>query len=354
LDSKSICLDLEFQYIEFKYDVPELCYDLFYQILALYFDDKCIIHKCKALKKWTQDDIDNIYLIDIYNSKYLLKIRKNINNNNVLLLENLMKYLDKQNVNILCPIPNYKNQYYTFINNSNYVVEISHLIAAEYYNNDLEQLKLIAMEISRLHSCLKKYPYYKDIQENTTNNEYRLYNSFEMIKNNYYIKTNDNKIGYWIMLNKQYIGRLISDYQSVQNLNYDVQVIHGDLNKGNILVLRDPLKILIIDFEDAIFSYLPVAFEICFFIQRFILCKTLKNLSYKELYIFINNYQNIDCVNSNYLYEIPYILRLLSYRSTLKLIAAYKDYGFFDKPEMDKFVKLELQALEFEKIKFFQ
>lgn len=281
-----------------------------------------------------------------------MKIKTYSNPHNTFLLKKLLRYLNEKKFQTVYPIKNSKGELFsTVCHDDEYLIEISNFIDGVYYKGNLSHLDIIAKNVGKMHSVLSEYPQLDDIIRNTRNNEENIQMAYEYLKNLRKIKK-ESVLGSWVLKNGDYVDRLISDYRAVDDLSYEMQLIHGDLNRGNILIQEDHSNIYFLDFEDSVFSYLPIVFDLMYIIQRFILHfatdeKDLNNM----VGCFFENYHLASPQGITLADNASYVLRLLSYRSTLKLVwAMKKNASWFYKFEMDKFIDLESEAFGLDKI----
>ena len=130
--------------------------------------------------------------------------------------------------------------------------------------------------------------------------------------------------------------------------NYDVlekyqQMIHGDLNFGNIIITKTQ-KPVIIDFEDSLASWLNPIYDIAFVIQRFIFLNS-GNLDKIELASsFINGYKSEHGVmyDKGDLYSV---LKVISIRSLLVLSTLGNKQEATYRGEIHKFITLYKRTL---------
>ena len=126
--------------------------------------------------------------------------------------------------------------------------------------------------------------------------------------------------------------------------NNESQVLHGDLNKGNILITDKENKVIFLDFEDTSTSWGDKKIEISFIIERFCLNASNKN-SKRLIDYFLKGYKSIFMefkIEEKILYEI---LQLINLR-TLIILSEVQEYNLWTIPaeEWDKFINLYLKA----------
>ena len=104
---------------------------------------------------------------------------------------------------------------------------------ARYCSESKEDLFKIGHEIGRMHQNLKNYPSKNKIKIESLKNHERLKLSLQKIRNNSF--------------NRMKIPRKALNILDQNNLpeiidNNESQVLHGDLNKGNILITNKEIK----------------------------------------------------------------------------------------------------------------
>lgn len=118
--------------------------------------------------------------------------------------------------------------------------------------------------------------------------------------------------------------------------NCDAMSLHGDLNLGNILI-DDNDAVHFFDYEDTLHSFLPVAYELCFLIERLILVNVEDDEAALELgRRLINAYRQQGGV---YHYKVSdkYYLEALQLRSLCTLVLCELQNIDIDISEWEKF-----------------
>lgn len=116
----------------------------------------------------------------------------------------------------------------------------------------------------------------------------------------------------------------------------DAQIIHGDLNAGNV-IFNDGVA-FVLDFEDAVKSYSSPILDISFCIERFFI-KLMDNWQ-KHTDIFLTAYRLASKSAQKDSFILSDILELLAVRALLIIIQNYNHYGIPpNKSEVDKFIE---------------
>lgn len=120
------------------------------------------------------------------------------------------------------------------------------------------------------------------------------------------------------------------------------QLIHGDLNYGNIIFSEEDSKPILLDFEDSMISRLSPVFDIAQVIERFILSAEIEQDFMVLLGRVLLDSYSITNINKNYIdtYSISDYMRVLSVRSLLTLAELESKGRNIDSTEWDKFFYL--------------
>ena len=118
----------------------------------------------------------------------------------------------------------------------------------------------MSKSLASFHNILEMHPANLDYKKNTIKRMKELKKIETLIKND---ELKIKKFG-------RFIKTQLKDFsiQEIINEKY-YQILHGDLNSGNILINNN--KIYFIDFEDSMHSSLNPIFEVMYVIERFIL-----------------------------------------------------------------------------------
>ena len=201
-----------------------------------------------------------------------------------------------------------------------------------YHNFDTrnsQDMYLVGQEVGRMHRMMRDYPYKEKIIKNGKNKNRQLYDIFKDIKSNRCFPWFSDKA---ISLIKN------CSYEEYNTLEQFPQIIHGDLNIGNIIFSIEDQNPVIIDFEDSAVSWLNPIYDIAFVMQRFILLSGIGN-RVELASFFIDGYKS-QCkikISNGQIYSM---LKMISVRSLLILSTLSKDDLESYKGEVDKFVSL--------------
>ena len=194
-----------------------------------------------------------------------------------------------------------------------------------------QQLYLIGKEIGFMHKLMREYPDRHIVKERGSNENLRLLEQLKNIKKDCEFE-NFHNIAIKIIKNVSY-----SDFKLLTN---NAQLIHGDLNYGNVLIDKETKKPIIIDFEDATSAWLSPLYDLALVLQRFILMSKRQD-----------KFQSADSLIKGYLTEnklnrlvksstLIKILELISVRPLLIISILPMNQRNLYLDEIEKFIEL--------------
>ena len=279
------------------------------------------------------DDIEGFYFINQENNKNkFLKVINSIDDEKQFLAEEISTWLRNKKIETPPLINKIK---FMDLNRTSKSCYLYPYFQGRYCSESKEDLFKIGYEIGRMHQILKNYPSKNKIKIESLKRHERLKQSLNKIRNNSFNRTNIPREALNI-LDQNNLPETIDNNES--------QVLHGDLNKGNILITDKENKVIFLDFEDTFTSWGDKKIEISFIIERFCLNASNKN-SKRLIDYFLKGYKSIFMefkIEEKILYEI---LQLINLR-TLIILSEVQEYNLWTIPaeEWDKFINLYLKA----------
>ena len=191
---------------------------------------------------------------------------------------------------------------------------------------NIDEMYCIGKEIGQMHEVMSRFPETDVIFENCQQKNQILLAQFENFKHK-----NQSPLC-------AEATSLIHNFplEELSLLDKNSQMIHGDLNMGNIIFSGDAKRPLIIDFEDSVSAYLNPLYDIAFIIQRFILSKDDRVELFIPLLLGYNQSYKIKIERG----ELFSMLKIISIRSLL-ILSTLKSSDMMDyKEEVLKFIDL--------------
>jgi len=264
---------------------------------------------------------------------YFIKVLPKQSVDHLIFSNELAHYLYAKGLecNLMCSgYPVIKNQYciskYPFLN-------------GRYNNGTPEDANSLGLSIGHMHLALSEYPNHKEIKRNKD----KRFNCFRKLLN---AVLSHRKVIPWLSndqleLLSKYIGLL-------DKLEDNCQVIHGDLNFGNIIYVDNRQNPLILDYENTYYSYLPPLFDLAMLTERFFVVSKDDEISYNLASEFFKSYWSI-CKKKLPVHKdlsLKEAMQASSIRSLLVLIEKENSGNYVPISEVKKFFLLLKQAEE--------
>lgn len=194
-------------------------------------------------------------------------------------------------------------------------------------------MRVLAQQLKRIHNTLKQHPKSESVKVNWLNKK--------AIFNQLYEHLTDKNIKKSLLQTTSVTAESLTVFEDyLELLDFDLleaQIVHGDLNIGNVLIQRQ--EPWIIDFENAHYSYFPVGFDIGMLLERLCLAQVGPSEFWRYARVFLESYifDETELVNN---------MRALSIRSMSLLLENHLLKGTeFNDSEWQKFYR-NLQQLE--------
>ena len=221
-----------------------------------YFDSNIV----ETLQK--KDDGHSTHLSGYYKStrhkKKFIKILDKTDNQSQFEAEKIASWLKKTGVCISCTRDGSPKK----IKGHELWIYIYDYIDYEFFTGSEKSLYLIGKELGKMHKLMHNHPLSEVVFTNGgKKNEILL----QQLNN---IKTKDD----FSSLPKGAVDLIKATNDDEFQLLFKVgQMIHGDMNLGNILFEKNSHQPIFIDFEDSTTAWLSPMYDIAFIVQRFIL-----------------------------------------------------------------------------------
>lgn len=198
---------------------------------------------------------------------------------------------------------------------------------AEFTEHDMT---LIGSEIGKMHKALRSCPWKKEIEKQGIKRTQVLDDIL------YSLRAGTLKVNIPEGVARVLKSAEVLDYQL---LTCEAQVIHGDLNYGNIMIQQDDKKAIIFDFEDTITAWFNPYTELAFVIERF----TVTSDDYQSIRLsqaLVNSYFQENNHENKSKFDLSSLLRGLSIKALLILTKASVHDVDVTESEWEKFLVL--------------
>jgi len=219
--------------------------------------------------------------------------------------DRMARWLRQEGVKTSCIIAGFPKR----VSNSDYLILAYDNINGHFVKKNINELALIGSALGNLHTVIKDCKWSSLVKKSGFKRHETLINRLIDIKN--------GKTFHGIPAEAHnLLCHVDKDILSV--LIEDPQVIHGDLNYGNILIQENTADVVFLDFEDSWSAWFSPLMDVAFVIERFALVSS-ENESLELSKAFTKAYFSITNLSFNYDEQLSDILRAMSVRAMLLL-----------------------------------
>jgi thiamine kinase-like enzyme len=225
--------------------------------------------------------------------------------------DKMAAWLENQNISVSRLLVDFPK-----IINDEYAVLAYEYINGRFSNNSESDIKALGLSLGKLHNVMKVCPYQEEIKEAGIARHEMLMSRLVEIHNG---RCSDHV--------PEDVRQLLTNASSelLQVLVDKAQVIHGDLNYGNVLFLGSKPMPVFLDFEDSWTAWFSPLMDLALVIERFTLIGSDEDaLSLSST--LLNAYYTINDNRFEYTEELGMILKGMSVRSLLLLILVVDKY----------------------------
>jgi thiamine kinase-like enzyme len=309
-------------------------------ILQKYIDNKLLGIIYKRCDYQSPNQLNGFYKVK-GDTDLFVKILGDNTHEYQLRTEKIALWLRDSGINVICTYPDYPKKVIEF----DLWIYIYDYIEYDFFLGDVESLYFIGRELGAMHKLMLTSPFAKTISSSGRKKNQLLLNQLTKIKEGSYTPSFSTSA---IQLIKK------TRFEEYQLLEEYSQMIHGDLNLGNIIFTKGSKKPIFLDFEETNDSWLSPMYDVAFIIQRFIILGYRYNKVEMAIH-FINGYLSKNKIRgANDQGFLNIMLRMISIRSLLILSTLTSDEQRRNKDEVSKFVdlhsKMELNEKDIYKI----
>lgn len=272
------------------------------------------------------------YKIDTSNDSFFVKIIEQAKERRQIQSNHLAQWLKQHGIGVSCILYGFPKK----IKNSSYKIFAYKMIDGRFCRPIKHEIALLGTSLGDLHRALSNCPWKKQIKKNGMSRHNSLKELLiEIQSGRSQVKAPSRVLA------------LLSgiDPTSLDILTISPQVVHGDLNYGNLLIGKMQSEVFFLDFEDTWTAWFSPLMELSFVIERFtlleddaksmMLTQTLKNAYLSKGGKWFSDSK-----------QLGSFLRVLSMRALLVLIMIRQQNStLVSKSEWEKFLKLYYQAI---------
>lgn len=244
-----------------------------------------------------------------------------------LAADKIVRYLSRQGLpaNPLLPAPPcFKNEQLVFL--------ACPLIQGRFPSSTKRDLQALGRATANLHNTLVHLPFQQEIQERCEKREQELKQLWFEIRGGR---------GKKLVIPKEALAILKKTGPNFPGT--EKQVIHGDLNPGNILFIQGSDKLIFIDFEDCLHSWLPPIVDLAMLLERCVLVAQPADQAAEELAVlFLEEYKKNNPAKVNG--DLGDTLQNLAARALILLALAEQSGNPPTRSEWQKFIQLFYQT----------
>jgi len=247
--------------------------------------------------------------------------------------EKIALWLEKSKLSVSCAIGNYPKKYA----GDDLWIYVYDYIEHNFFSGDEKELFFVGSELGKMHVLMQKYPLVSEVSVNGKKKNTALFTQLNKIRS--------NKLSQKLLPTRAIELIKNTTDKEFQVLFHCAQMIHGDMNSGNVIFKTGSSKPIFIDFEDSTTAWMSPLYDVAFVLQRFVLMNNFENKVQLAL-TFIKGYClqfNLKSILSNG--DLLIMLRMISIRSLLILSMLPNEIQSTFLKEIDKFVNLHREML---------
>jgi len=273
------------------------------------------------------------YYRSIGSNKKFIKVLDRNSSKLQLSAEKINLWLEKSKLSVSCAIDNYPKKYA----GDDLWIYVYDYIEHNFFSGDEKDLFFVGRELGKMHVLMQKYPLVSEVSVNGKKKNTELFAQLNKIRSNKLFQTLLPASAIELIKN--------TTDKEFQTLFHCSQMIHGDMNLGNVIFKAGSSQPIFIDFEDSITAWMSPLYDVAFVLQRFVLSNNFENKVRLAL-SFVKGYSsqfNLKSIVSNG--DLLVVLRMISIRSLLLLSMLPNEKQSTFLKEIDKFVNLHREML---------
>lgn len=226
-------------------------------------------------------------------------------------------------------------------------VDVRPLIVGRHFDGSTADIESIATSLAACHAALADFPWREDIRRRAHEHFKRLERQRENIRA--FLEGRSFSVSAipvdWMDLRRAWLLEMVESYRPDFDTMVNAQCLHGELHQANALIV-DGGGAILFDFEESIYVYAPLAWDMAYFIQRFCLYDEPDPTKARE---------RLNGIRHGYARDVDVataleMMRQIAWHCIAYIQDLFERTGILSPvSELDKFVALERQAAAWQK-----
>jgi Ser/Thr protein kinase RdoA (MazF antagonist) len=221
-----------------------------------------------------------------------------------------------------------------------YRVDVRPLVEGRHFNGSLDDLRSLASTVAACHKALVAFPQADAIRASAVSRYNRFAEALDLIATavhrqdfSLFAEQQD-----WAFEHRNWLAEMVEQFTPHFDRYPGAQCLHGQIHPGNVLFRYTDGAAVLVDFEEALYTFAPPAFDLAYLVQRF----CLRDTPTPEIM-----HQRLDILSAHYgaISPLADMMRQLAWYSMVAIVECrvYQNIAV-TASEFNKFVRLEGQA----------
>lgn len=226
-------------------------------------------------------------------------------------------------------------------------VDVRPLLRGGHFDGSLAQLQALATELARCHEALRRFPQAGLVRGNAARRFVELGAVVERMRSA--LAARDwNYFGphpQWAEREAGWLAQMAASFRPRFDEEPGAQCLHAQVHRGNVVFREGDQRPVLLDFEEAVYTYAPIAWDLAYFVQRFALHDNPAPAARAG---------RLEAIRAGYGQPLSGVADMMRQTAWLSVAILARDWNErrVQAPlaEHEKFVRLEKQARELETI----
>jgi hypothetical protein len=222
-------------------------------------------------------------------------------------------------------------------------LDVRELIAGRHFNGARRDLATLAGTLAECHAQLRAFPDKESVRENAARRFTRLATVRDAMRSALGDRdwTFFNDDPGWGAANAAWLQMLVEHFEPAFDRLPGAQCLHAQIHRANVLYHLADAQPVLVDWEEAVHTFAPVAWDLAYFIQRFCLHDDADRATLQDRLVAVR------MSYGGWVPGISEMMRQIAWLSMVTIIRNRQAQGTMNPlAEYQKFVRLERQAHE--------